>query len=231
MRMKLRVLGILACLGGPVAAETATFDVYLLGLKAGQVTLSMKEDGTRYAASGRVRTSGVVGAVSDFKMEAEVVGRLAQNDRIPLRYGERTHTGRKTIQKSLTYPGGVPRFETTEREKRYWLDPSEQTGALDPMTTIWELLRNRSAAELCDIDVTFFDGARRGRVTTIQGGQRGTQQTCTGTYERLGGFSRKELRSGTEFPFTLVYEPVPSGWKLARMDLQSTRGRAQLIRR
>lgn len=232
MTRLLRGLAVAAAVSGTgAAAGEAQFDVYLLGLKAGTLTLSMKEDGSRYAASGRIRSSGVVGAVADYRVDAEVVGRKTQGDRRPERYAERIRAGRDEDSTQLTFAGDVPQVETTEEPESHWLEPLEASGALDPLTTVWHLLRDRAEDDLCKIDTVFFDGARKGRVSARMGDERGDQVTCQGIYERLGGFSRKELKTGTEFPFSLVYARNGTGWKLTRMDVQSTRGRAQLIRR
>ncbi|MGX9357111.1 DUF3108 domain-containing protein [Roseobacteraceae bacterium S113] len=213
------------------AAETAEFDVYVIGLKAGRITLSIAEDDQRYAASGRIRTDGVVQAISNFRIDAEVTGLRQGPDRKPQRYVERLTSGGDTITKKLTYANATPSFETTESSEGHWLPAAEQTGTLDPMTAVLELLRNRDTAELCKLDATYFDGARKSRLSAKPAGALGDTMSCAGFYERLGGFTRRELRAGTRFPFTLIYERAGQGWKLARMDIQSTRGRAQIIRR
>ncbi|MCH2165629.1 MAG: DUF3108 domain-containing protein [Marinovum sp.] len=213
------------------ASETMRFDAYLLGIKAGRLTLSAKETNTQYAISGRVRVAGIMDAFSDFSIDAEVIGETRSTTRMPQRYKERLINGAEDVTKSLDYSGNVPRFKTTEDPKRHWLIAAEQSGTLDPLTAIWELLRDRDITELCILDAEYFDGARRSRLVAQPGPKDGDLRTCTGTYTRIGGFTRRELRSGTEFPFQLYYQASGETWQLQRMDIRSTRGRAQLIRR
>lgn len=214
------------------ATETGNFDVYYAGIKAGELRYGMKQNGGTYAASGVVKSSGLVAVISDFHFRASSQGRVDGTRFRPTRYEESSDTGRRKSEKTIRYPGGVPTLERTDKPKDYWLDPRRNGDALDPLTAVWHLLRDRDADELCKMDVSYFDGARRVRLTTSQLKKDGNKVHCTGHYIRVGGFSKKEIREGTRFPFKVSYEPDGKGrYKLSRMDVKTLRGRALLIRR
>ena len=212
--------------------ETGNFDVYYAGIKAGELRYGMKQNGASYAASGLVKSSGLVAVISDFHFRAKSQGRVDGTRFRPTRYEESSDTGRRKSEKTIRYPGGVPTLERTDKPKDYWLDPRKNGDALDPLTAVWHLLRDRDAEELCTMDVSYFDGARRVRLTTSRLKRDGNKVHCTGHYIRVGGFSKKEVREGTRFPFKVSYEPDGKGrYKLSRMDVKTLRGRALLIRR
>jgi hypothetical protein len=81
------------------------------------------------------------------------------------------------------------------------------------------------------LDVTYGDGARIGRVHSRPAAREGDEVTCSGTYERRGGFSRKQLEDGDSFPFELRYRHADGVWRLTRLRMDSVHGRAQLVRR
>lgn len=214
------------------STETGNFDVYYAGIKAGELRYGMKTNGATYAASGVVKSSGLVAAISDFRFRAESQGRVSGKSFRPSRYEESSDTGRRQSEKVIRYPGGVPTLERSDKPKDYWLDPRRNGDALDPLTAVWHLLRDRDSDELCNMDVSYFDGARRVRLTTSRPKTEGKTVHCTGHYIRVGGFSKKEVREGTKFPFKVSYEPNGDGrYKLSRMDVKTLRGRAVLIRR
>lgn len=214
------------------STETGNFDVYYAGIKAGELRYGMTRNGHGYAASGLVKSSGLVAAISDFRFRAESRGRISGDRYRPARYEESSDTGRRKSEKVIRYPGGVPTLERTDKPKEYWLNPRAQGDALDPLTAVWHLLRDRDADELCTMDESYFDGARRVRLTTSRPKKDGDKVACTGHYIRVGGFSKKEIREGTKFPFSVRYAPDGKGrYKLSRMDVKTLRGRAVLIRR
>lgn len=214
------------------AREKTHFDVYFAGLKAGEMTLELYRDSGQYAATGHIKSSGLVGALSKFRFKAETKGYLRGGKYQPSQYRETSDTGRRKSDRVIRYRGMVPRLDSKEKPKAYWLDPRSQKGAPDPLTVVWQLLQDRDADDLCKLNESFFDGARRVRLSTTSPKRSGTQVICRGTYLREGGFSRKEMREGAQFPFTLTYEKRDSArYKVARLDVKTLRGRALLIQR
>lgn len=208
------------------------YDVYFSGLKAGEVQTRMTREGGQYAAAARVKSSGLIAAITDFRFDAKVLGHVRNGTFRPARYEESSDTGRRKSNKVITYRAGVPVLEKSEKPERHWLPPATQAGTLDPLTAIWQVLADRAGDDLCRLDVSYFDGERRIRLATSQPRRQTDLVTCQGQYIREGGFSKKAMKEGKTFPFELTYEPGDDRqWRVKRMDVQTLRGRAVLIRR
>lgn len=218
--------------GAETRSETGHFDIYFIGIKAGELRYGMTRNDSAYAASGLVRASGLLAALADFKFEAESRGRISGGRFRPQSYDQQSRDDGKDYKTRIRYPGGVPRPKLSETARDYWVDPRSQRDALDPMTAAWHVLRDRDKSELCKMDVSYFDGARRARLIMSDPRRDGETVHCTGQYIRIGGYSDKELRKGRKFTLRVSYEPKPGGrYRLARMDAKTPRGRALLIRR
>ncbi|WP_323766234.1 DUF3108 domain-containing protein [Marinovum sp.] len=214
------------------ASEAGRFEVYFAGLKAGEVHFAMTQESGQYAATGEVRSSGLIAAIARFRYRAEARGRVTGETFTPTRYEESLDTGRRQSDKVIAYRGGVPVLEKSEDPEDHWLDPARQGDALDPLTAFYELLRAREGEDLCQLDTAYFDGERRIRLTTAGASRATGRVTCTGRYIREGGFSRKALKEGRQFPFEVTYTPGAGGrWQVSRIDAKTLRGRVLLIRR
>lgn len=213
------------------ARETGRFDVYVLGLKAGELTYGMAEEGGQYAATGRVRSSGLIAAFADFRYETSVKGAVVGGRYQPRVYNETIRSSKRDDDTEIRYRAGVPVPQDSDKRKDHWLDPATQKGTLDPMTAFWQLLRDRAGDDLCKLDVTSFDGQRRVRMVTSGAKRSSDRVTCKGRYIREGGFSDDQLKEGREFSFTLSYAPGGARWQVSRIEAQTLRGRALLIRR
>jgi hypothetical protein len=217
---------------GSARAETASFDVYLLGLRAGTLSYVMDKRAERYAVTGEIRSAGVIGAIADFRMNATAKGRLNAAGFRPERYTEKSRENDTRSERVIRYGAdGTPRLTSEEKPRDYWVPAARQAGTLDPMTMVYELLRDRDGKSPCALDATYGDGARMGRVSSTMQNAKGDEVTCSGSYERKGGFSRKELEDGTAFPFTLRYRRNGDTWELTQLKIDSVHGRAQLVRR
>lgn len=214
------------------ATESGRFEVYYSGLKAGEVLFGMTQEGGQYAATGEVKSSGLIAAISRFRYRAEAKGRVSGETYEPARYEESLDTGRRESDKVIAYRDGVPVLERSEEPEDHWLDPRSQGDALDPLTAFWQLLRDREGEDLCALNTVYFDGERRIRLTTGKADRATNQVICQGSYIREGGFSRKALKEGRKFPFEVTYTPTAAGqWQVSRIDAKTLRGRVLLIRR
>lgn len=213
-------------------AETGAFDVFVRGIKAGKLTFSGTETGGAYKAEGGLRTTGIVSAVAKFTFNASVRGRTSGASYRPSGYAEKSDTGRRKTNKSLTYSGGIPKVQRSGSAKDYWMKPGGQKGTIDPMTATYLLLKARPRDELCKLDLPLYDGARRVQLVLSSPATSGDRITCKGSYVRKGGFSAKELADGTRFPFKVEYAPQSGGlYRVERLDMTTVRGRALFVRR
>lgn len=212
-------------------SDIGRFDVYFAGLKAGDVQYGMTIEGGQYAATGRVKSSGLIAAIADFRFRADVRGRVTGDSFQPLLYTESSDTGRRKSDKEIAWTGGIPALVKSEDPDDHWADPARQGDALDPLTAFWQVLRDRPGDALCTDNITYFDGERRLRLLTAKPKRAGGEVTCRGTYIREGGFSDKAMREGREFPFDIAYRPDGELWEVSRIEVRTLRGRAVLIRR
>lgn len=211
--------------------DTGRFDVFFAGLKAGELHYAMTQEAGQYRATGRVKPSGLVAAFADFALRAEVTGAVEGATLSPDRYAMTTGNDGARAERVIDWSGDQPTVETSETPDDHWADPALQGDALDPVTALWLLLQDRSGEELCTLDLSYFDGARRVRLVTEAPSPVDKGMACTGRYIRQGGFSEKALEDGHSFGFTLIYRPEDTLWELARIEIDTRRGPALLIRR
>lgn len=226
------ILGTSSTSAAQPASETARFDVYFLGLKAGEMQLGMKSDGAHYAVSGKADSGGLIAAISGFRFRAKTQGSVRGEDFAPTRYEENSDNGERKTDTVLVYRDGVPKIEKVDKLRDHWLDPASQRGLIDPLTAFWQVLRDRPRASLCTQSIRYFDGGRRVRFTLSDARIEGDTVICQGQYIREGGFSKKAMREGDKYPFSLTYKEAGDGmWQVDRVDAKTRRGRALLIRR
>ncbi len=225
-------LGATAASAAQPVTEAGRFEAYFAGLKAGELRFAMTREAGQYAASGEVKSTGLIAAIAGFRYRAETQGRVTDAGFRPARYAGQLDTGRQDSDRVIAYPGGVPVLEKSETPDDHWLDPRSQGDALDPLTAFWQLLRARAGEDLCRLDTVYFDGERRIRLTTAKARRASDRVVCQGRYIREGGFSRKAMKDGRSFPFELTYAPAAAGlWQVSRIEAQTLRGRVLLIRR
>ena len=230
----LRVAVILAVMALPAgAAEQLLFDVYLLGVKAGEVQIDARVGGGRYALTGRLESTGLVGAIRKVRYGATVEGRVRGPRFIPEIYGETTDAGSRRNEARMAYRGGVPQVKTyrpAREPEPYDVDPATQGGTVDPLTALYLALRDRSRREGCSVQTPVFDGRRATRL--VVGQVRGDPLRCAGTFTRIAGYDAEDLAEQREFPFS--FRLVPDGENRLRvneLELGSLYGRARLVRR
>ena len=231
------ILGAASVPGRSAAAtnDAGIFDVFLGGIRAGILAYAGVEDSGRYSASGSMRSSGLLALIQDVGFDAKSSGRVTAKGYVPERYEERANTGDRVSEAVMEYRAGVPQLKTysppqTPRPRD--VDPGTQGGTLDPMTTIYTLLRDVHGDGLCEIDVFMFDGKRRSHVVTTGTTEDGSDLICSGEYVRVAGFSQREMDKKVRFPFRLTYSPVEDGrYRVTRVVFETLYGKAVFNRR
>lgn len=214
------------------AAEQVDFDVYVLGLRAGQLSYAAERSASRYALSALATSGGLVGLFSDVRVEATATGRIAAGRFRPERYRLVSVEGGDSYRREIRYDArGAPRLTSDESPEPHWLRPEEQVGALDPLTTLYEVIRDRAGPDPCTINARWTDGTRIGEVRSSPREAGADEVTCTAVYERGAGFTAEELEDGRRFPFLLSYARRGAGWALREVRIDGPMGRARLIRR
>ena len=234
--LRLLVAALLS-LALPAVAQTThtgTYDLRLAGVRAGVISFSAVEDGQQYSAAARAQSSGLVGLVRDLAFDARATGRITPRGFVPTRYQESANTGQRVSRAVMDYDRGVPRvkeYDPPQERRARDVDPASQGGTLDPMTAIFALLRDVPRDQVCALSVPVFDGRRASRVTTSGPQAQGDRILCSGEYQRVAGFTDREMREKTRFPFTITYAPAGDRYRVERIAIDTLYGRATLDRR
>ena len=208
------------------------FDVYILGLKLGRLAYAVEYKNNSYSAAGNLRSTGVLSAIAKYSFEASSQGKIERGVFKPKYYYERSDTGRRKEQKILRYFDHGIELETKKTAKPYWQDPNQQMDALDPMSAIIFILRDQTEANVCKQNFAMFDGIRRVGIKFVEGEETTEGYLrCKGIYTRVGGYSAKELKDGTNFPFNVSYQIKSDDYRVISFQMTTTRGRAKFVRR
>lgn len=225
--------GLLCLCAGAGRAETAQFDLTVAGIRAGILAFNGEELNGRYAASGAVRSTGLVGLLLDVSADVSATGRVKGNSYSPDTYKESSVQDGKTVTRSFTYSGGLPqitRDPPLDRPQKHAADPASQAGTVDAMTLAYALLRDRPAELACTLSLDLYDGRRRAGITlgpaqpTANGGMN-----CSGQYRREEGFSGSEMKQPV-WPFTVTYAPAGSQLEVTEIDIPTSFGMLRMRR-
>ena len=224
-------------MAGPVLAEQAnqSYAVYVSGIKAGAINLSTDVTSNKYAARGVVKATGLLSMVADFGFDGTVRGSLVNNwNAVPVAYeGAHKNRGgaRNTVMSfSGNRPSGV-KITPPRDSRKYDVDPLAQSGTVDPVTASFMLLRDRPLAQACDQQVEMFDGAKRSRISLGKRQKSDEGWVCNGVYERLAGFSSRELEKQRSFNFTLYLSEQGQQAVVEKFVTQSTAGTVVAVRK
>ncbi|WP_157966335.1 DUF3108 domain-containing protein [Oceanibium sediminis] len=226
---------MLAAAGVAAAAEQRqVYDVSLAGLKAARLEIAVNVEGGRYTAVGQVEGRGLVGAITNFYNGGTTSGRVLGAGRLqPVRYdGVQESSRRREV--TILYDGGVPTsvdWRPPRKERARDIDPSDQGGALDPISATWAMLQDMPSGQACGRSILVYDGQRRSRLDLGQRKPSGDRFTCDGRYVRVAGYSPKQLAEQKDFPFTITYREVGGRMVVESFELDSIIGRAVVRRR
>ena len=90
--------------------ERYSFDVFLWGIKVGELVYSIKKASDEYDISGVLRSKGFARVVSKYKFEAQTQGKVSNSKYYPTSYSEKSDTGRRKEQKSIIYQRMIPKL-------------------------------------------------------------------------------------------------------------------------
>lgn len=223
---------------GAQTTETGSFDVLLGGVRAAVVSYAANTSGDRYAVTGKLTTTGLLGAVVRASYEATARGRQAGPGKYrPSSFTEIRDSSREVSRAEMRFEGGRPLVKTYVPPRdadRHAVDPKTQAGTVDPMTVIFATLRNQPRARVCDLSLQVFDGKRRSEVVLSNPSAETSdgEITCQGTYRRIAGWSPEKLTEKSRFGFEMTYGRQPDDtYAITRVTTDTTFGRAVLRRR
>lgn len=242
-RFSLRAVALAALAAGSIAtavpagadsSSSGTFDLAIKGFRAGVLQFNGTSNGSSYAVTGRLESTGLAAMIRKIRYDAKASGRFSGGRWTPLRYDEQADTGKRQSRSRLEYAGGIPSemIKQSREGRPNYVDPATQGGTVDPLTALYATLRDVAAADACTLKLVMFDGARRSQITLAAAQTAGDTITCAGEYRRLAGFSDKEMAEKQRFPFELTYGPGEGGMvRVVGVTMDSLYGRASLTRR
>jgi hypothetical protein len=192
------------------------YDLYLGGIKAGELTIDARFSGDRYSATSVMRTAGIVGALYKASFEAETSGRQGTGGLEPERFSATAQMYSDRQRVEMTYRGTAigtapesvwadPAFVP----KPWQIEPADQAGTLDPVSAALAALAPSPVAEICGRSVEIYDGRRRYALDLGKPKADGERISCPALYRRVAGYKAKELKE--TIAFTLWFEERPDG--------------------
>lgn len=191
------------------------YDFYLGGVKAGELTMKARLKGSKYRATSVLRTAGVVGMVYRAAFEAKATGLLNEGRLTPRKFTADSRMKKKKQFVEMTYQGdapgqikAVPKFQP----KPWQIEPTEQSGTLDPISAALTALAPTPVETMCNTSVEVFDGRKRYAVDLGAPEADGKRIKCPATYRRIAGFKPKMMRKERRtWPFNIWYEERKDG--------------------
>ena len=226
------VYAILIC-ANTLSAKTEqySFDVFLWGLKVGELVYSIKKESNQYDISGILRSKGFARVVTKYKFVAQTQGRLSKSKYYPSSYSEKSDTGRRKEEKSIVYHKMIPKITSAKAPKPHWAQPKSQKGTVDPMTAIHLIMSDRIEKTLCKQKFNLFDGARRIEIVLSKINIEKNSAGCRGNYIRQDGYTDEEMKEGKVFPFTINYIRRDEIYAVESLEIKALRGRTKFTRR
>lgn len=238
MLPSLRIASLIALLTLPASAQQvdeARFDVVLRGITAGQLVFRGEQLGPRYAVAGKVQSTGLIGRLVKFSYDATARGTLRNGRYTPSEYTEVADTGKRQSTSVMRYRRGVPQVQliTPPRPPApFDLDPTTQSGTVDPLTSLYAMLRDVAPERACNARLVMFDGRRRSQFTLgAPEAQADGSVLCPGEYRRLAGFSPEDMAERSQFPLTFRLEPYGALLRVQEVRTPTLYGDAVLRRR
>ncbi|MCB2136302.1 MAG: DUF3108 domain-containing protein [Rhodobacteraceae bacterium] len=220
---------------GAEQTDSAVFNLSLKGIYAGSLTLEGQSDGQSYAATGVLKSGGLVALVRKVRYDARANGTVRTGKFVPDRYEEDADTGKRRSKSVMAYADGVPQVTAYDPPRAAFdtdVDPATQGGTVDPLTALYAALRDTPEAEACKLHLYMFDGRRRSQVVLSQPKPDGDSVVCIGEYRRLAGFAAHEMAEKQRFPFRLIYRRTGEGMLRAEEIVMDTLyGKGRLKRR
>ncbi len=226
------LLGLLMLLAAPGAGQAEQlWSVHAFGIKVGELRVTMSEDADQYQGSSVFQTTGVASLFKRIRFDIRAKGQHKDMRWIPDAYSGDIHTGRRQSKTALDFSGLVPKQTAGDDAPAVPISDQALVGAVDPMTMTWLTLGLEREDDPCDFDQTQFDGTRLIAIRFQSREEKAGLIVCRGVYDRLGGYTEKELREITKSPLAITYKKTKTGWQATRLDIHTRHGPATLHRR
>ncbi len=225
-----------------------TYDVYTGGLRAIRFDFEVELADPGYETRVRLQTSGVIGALFNWSLEASSNGDWRDGEIVPEKY--RTANVWRSRERTVAIDYAEDGERTVTAEPPYGeddikrVDPALIPGAVDPTTAVTALVLTSAMDGSCRPNTAVYDGRRRydanmeplpsQELTKSNAAPfEGRVEGCRLTFERIAGFKpdRKRLQD-LEVAIWLADIGVETGQVPVRLELSTPWGSgfAHLVR-
>lgn len=213
---------------------SAQYNVSIGAIRVGVFWLDGSTSRRAYTVTSGFQATGFVGGVANAAVTLSARGSIRDGAFQPISYSEDVSVGRRSGAITMEYDRGVP----TVAGKKFGdndgvtpVDAATQKGTLDPLSATFALLRTQPLDDACQLDRFQFDGERRTRIVMGTLMQDGEVWVCTGQFQRLEGYSARDLRRSGVVDVTVRYVRVGEDLVATGAEFTSLRGVLRLTRR
>lgn len=189
-----------------VPGEEQHYIVRGLGLKLGDLYVSLDRDTARYSTRTRFATSGALSNLAHVHFSMSAAGRMDGRRAGPRSYVENVNTGKRISDVRMSYAAGLARVVSGRLGRDGApINPLTQRDTIDPASAMLLAVGPMPRADLCDLDQPVFDGARRTRLELNAAVETEDGLLCRGRFLREAGYSKRQLARSPGFDLELTY--------------------------
>jgi hypothetical protein len=209
-----------------IVTVQARYSSSVLVFKVGEINLSARLSGGEYSASTSIRAAGLAALFTDFDIQAEVRGGLADDGLAPSRYAHVERTGDKVRAVDVAFESGLATASVEPPFGSLGQPPAsaaDRVGVVDPMSAVFQLSRVLASqgGDVCSGRIPVFDGKARYDLRLVSRGAanvrtrawRGETVRCEVWYEPISGYDPEDYPSADELrhPLTVWLAPLGEG--------------------
>lgn len=223
-----------------------TYDVYSGGFRALRLDFAVDvgangTDAPRYDTNIRMETSGIIGALFNWRFDATSTGAWRDGDIVPERYRTANVWRGNEREVAIDYVDGVARRVSANppysEEDMKKVGPDLIPGAIDPTSAVTALVLTSAIRGECRPETAIYDGRRRYDAKMQPIGSRtlktssaapfsGNAEGCRLTFKRIAGFRpEREREQGLEVEIWLAKVGIATGRVPVRLELETPWGK------
>lgn len=190
-------------------SQVLSYEVWFGGVAVADAKFQMSTDESGYSGVFRLRSDGVLDWFTEAEVQAETTGaRSSEGALAPGGFNVSAEVDDEPFTVDVAFSPEGPESVTAEPpfDPRPWeIEPSDQSGALDPLSAFIAAFFPSSDAAICDRSLDIYDGRRRYEVSLYEENRRREKDgfvevECKARWDRTAGFKPKQMRKpGVEF--------------------------------
>ena len=217
MIVRFALAALLLATALPAASQNydANFALSLRGITGGRIALAGRQQGDAYSVGADAKATGLVGTLLKYGYEGQARGRYVNGRPVSQSYSETEDDDRERTQAEVTFRGTRPAsvtFTPPRDPRDHDIDPTAQTGVIDPLSALYDVMRPTEPARACNRRYDLFDGRHVSRLTLGQPqADADGSIRCAAEYRRIAGYSPERLAERPVVALEVRYEPAGAG--------------------